>query len=246
MSTIAATRSSRPRPLSLAGGIAAGTILIVAGLTLAYATFATPLVSSLATGDRFTGTSGIAGPATWSIAIAAMAVFLGVGAARLAEILAAIRPQRRIAVSPLASGLPADVVLVHRVNLGDGRPVPDLLIGRFGVAVVRELPPAGMTRRDGAYWEARTDNGWVRIESPLDRAARDAERVRRWFSHDDHDFVVRVYAAAVAADTTLPRTPACAVITLDQLPAWLASLPVQRSLSAARLAQLVDLVRSAR
>jgi hypothetical protein len=246
MQPIAAMRSTVPRPLSLAGGIAAGTILIVAGLTLAYATFATPLVASLATGNRLTGGSGIVGPATWSIAVVAMAVFLVVGAARLAEVLAAIRPRTVVVVSPLEAGLPSDVVLAHGVNLGDGRPVPDLLIGRFGVAVVRELPPAGLTRHDGVYWEARTDDGWIRIENPLDRAARDAERVRRWFSHDDHDFVVRVYAAVIATSTTMPRTPTCAVITAEQLPAWLASLPVQRSLSDARLAQLVDLVRSTR
>jgi hypothetical protein len=43
---------------------------------------------------------------------------------------------------------------------------------------------------------------------------------------------------------SLERTPACAVISPDQIPAWLASLPPQRSLSADRRAELLDQIRS--
>jgi hypothetical protein len=245
MQLTVATRPSTQRPLSIAGGVAAGTVLVVAGLTLAYATFATPLVASLAGGNRFGSAPGVPALVTWALAIVATAVFLAVGAARLAEIVATTRPTTRPLVHPLAAGLPPDVVMIHRVDVGDGRPVPELLIGGFGVAVVRSLPEASLTRREGPYWEARTDDGWVRIENPLDRAVRDAERVRRWFSHDDRDFVVRVYAAVVAPDASLPRTPTCAVITVGQLSSWLASLPVQRSLTEARRAQLVAMVRAA-
>ncbi len=83
------------------------------------------------------------------------------------------------------------------------------------------------------------------MESPLDRAARDAERVRRWFAHDDQDFLVKVYAAVIAPDTTLPRTPSCAVITKTQIAAWLASLPPQRSLTESRRARLIEDLRAA-
>ena len=245
-STRSAHSSTTPTPLSLAGGIVAGTVLIVSGLTLAYATLATPLVTSLAGGGRFGGTPGIGGAAAWSLGVAGMALFLGVGAARLAEVLASIKPARRSKDHPLAAGLPDDVQLIQGLDVGDGRAVPLVLVGGFGAAVVRELPAPGTTRRQGAYWEAHTPDGWIRIDNPLDRAARDAERVRRWFSQDDRDFVVRVYAAVVAPDATVPRTPTCAVITTGQLPAWLASLPVLRSLTDARRAQLTARVRGGR
>ena len=94
-------------------------------------------------------------------------------------------------------------------------------------------------RHAGAYWEGRSGQGWIRIESPLDRASRDAERVRRWLAEDDRDYLVRVYAAVIAEDPTIARTPACAVISDAQLEPWLRSLPVQRSLSQARRNQLV-------
>jgi hypothetical protein len=81
-------------------------------------------------------------------------------------------------------------------------------------------------------------------DNPLERAARDAERVRNWFAAGEQDFVVKVYAAVVTSDTSLDRTPACAVISPEQIPAWLASLPPQRSLSSSRRAELLDQIRS--
>jgi hypothetical protein len=56
--------------------------------------------------------------------------------------------------------------------------------------------------------------------------------------------VVRVFAAVIAPDVSLPRTPTCAVIGRDQLPAWLRSLPQQRSLTEGRRARLAAIVRS--
>ena len=50
----------------------------------------------------------------------------------------------------------------------------------------------------------------------------------------DLDFVVRVYAALIVTDQALPRSAACAVVTADQLTGWIAALPRQRSLTAAR------------
>ena len=241
-----AWRSPTTTSLSIAGGIMAGTVLIVAGLTLAYATFVMPLVGSIGAGGRFGSPSPAGGALASALAVVAMAAFLGVGAARLAEVLAAVRPGRRVARDPLLAGLPEHALLVRGVDVGDGRAIPAVLVGPFGAAVVRELPEAGATRRQGAYWEARTSDGWIRIENPLDRAARDAERLRRWFSHDDRDFVVRVYAAVITTEPTIPRTPTCAVIGSTQLPAWLASLPVQRSLTDTRRARLAQMVRGTR
>jgi hypothetical protein len=65
----------------------------------------------------------------------------------------------------------------------------------------------------------------------LERAARDAEGVRRWFADEDRDFVVKIYAAVVSSDQAVERSATCAVIEPSQIPAWLRSLPAQRSLT---------------
>ena len=43
-----------------------------------------------------------------------------------------------------------------------------------------------------------TNGRWVPIENPLDRATRDAERVRRWLATDDRDFVIKALNAQIA------------------------------------------------
>jgi hypothetical protein len=74
--------------------------------------------------------------------------------------------------------------------------------------------------------------------------ARDAERIRHWLVNGDLDYVVRVYAALVTTDATISRSPLCAVINEDQIPAWLAALPRQRSFSAGRQNHLLSRVRA--
>ena len=74
---------------------------------------------------------------------------------------------------------------------------------------------------------------------------RDAERLRRWLSQREVDFVVRVYAAIVSTDPTLTRSAACAVVTTEQLPAWVASLPRQRSLTMDRRQRLQGWLKDA-
>ena len=70
--------------------------------------------------------------------------------------------------------------------------------------------------------------------------------MRRWLADDDRDYLVRVYAAVIAEDPTIARTPPCAVIREAQLEPWLRSLPVQRSLSQARRDQLVAMLAGRR
>ena len=90
-------------------------------------------------------------------------------------------------------------------------------------------------------WELRTRAGWIPIENPLERAARDAERVRHWLSDDDRDFLVKAYAAVVIRPgASLERTATCAVLTADQVPDYIASLPAQRTLTASRLDGVLD------
>jgi hypothetical protein len=121
--------------------------------------------------------------------------------------------------------------------------VPELVIGSFGVAVIHELPSAGRVRHGAAGWETRSNDGWEPIDDPLDTAMRDAERVRRWLAGADLEFVVRVYAALVVSDRMVQRSPTCAVIGANQIPAWIASLPRQRTLTAGRRARLMAMTR---
>jgi hypothetical protein len=244
------SRPGMPRPRALAmlvSGTVAGAVLVVAGLAIAYLVFATPLVERLVPAGRPSTGQTVAGVVAWSIAIFGPALFLFVGTARLARVLGDVGSRKHTGsvTSRHARALPADTVIATGVDLGDGRPIPEIVIGPFGAAVIRELPPPSLTRQRHGRWELRTREGWLPIENPLERAARDAERVRRWFSHDDNDFLVKVHAAVVAPSADLARTPGCAVITADQVPAWLASLPGQRSLTPARRERLLEMVRTA-
>ena len=78
----------------------------------------------------------------------------------------------------------------------------------------------------------------------MQRASRDAERVRSWLASNDRDFLVRVYAAVVSDDPTMERSPDCAVVPTAELASWLEALPVQRGLTSARREHLVELVRA--
>ena len=88
------------------------------------------------------------------------------------------------------------------------------------------------------------DGRWAPLESPLEHATRDAERIRHWLAAEDRDFLVKVYSAVVVGDQPIARTSACAALTADQIPAWLASLPPQRSLKADRQADIVERISS--
>ena len=232
-----------PRPArelgSLVGGTLLGAGLVAAGLCLAFVTVQTPFVSRLVPGSA--GSIPVLIPALISaLALIAGGALLVAGTDQLAAMVATVRAhaRRRSPVMRALATLPADLIVATGVVPDDGRPVPDLVIGPFGVAVVAEIGGDDTLRRIGQSWEMRTDEGWMLTEHPLDRAARDAERVRHWLGNGDLDFVVRVYAALVTTDPSMPRSPLCAVITADQIPAWIAALPRQRSLSAGRIGQV--------
>ena len=87
----AAPPTTRSRFPSLVIGATAGTILIVSGLTFEFATLVTPYFDRVARGG-FGASAGPSGTAAWFAAVLLGAVFLGVGAARLAGLLADVRP----------------------------------------------------------------------------------------------------------------------------------------------------------
>ena len=248
MQVIAPRFSTAAHRKSLVLGSLVGAILLIGGLAVAYMIFGTPFISRFTPGLRAEPSQMVAGMIAWTFALIAPAAFIMAGAARLAAVIdsvSKVRP-RSIVAPKAASTLSDDYIVTPRLRLPDGRLVRELVLGPFGIAVIEELPPPSVSRHRNGIWEVRIRGRWMAIESPLDRAARDAERVRKWLADDEQDFIVKVYAAVVAPDTTLPRTPACAVITSDQIPAWLASLPPQRSLNEMRRDRLVERIREVR
>jgi hypothetical protein len=232
-----------PRLGTLLGGSVFGGLLMTAGLGMAYLTLATPLTSVLSANQ----TSGIGrasiGLVIWSISLVAGGALLLAGTNRLVTTVARLRAGRQRpgpATRALAS-MAEEVVVVMKALPYEGRAIPELAIGAFGAAVIHALPSSRQIRQAGAYWEAHMRDGWLRTENPIEVAMRDAERVRHWISMADLDFVVRVYAALVVTDLSVPRSASCAVLTADQLPAWIASLPRQRSLSPTRRLRLLGL-----
>jgi hypothetical protein len=237
-----------PSRRSVALGTTVGAILFFGGILVAWMAFGTPFISTFTPSGRPETPHIAAGMLAWAVALVAPAAFILAGLARIVAVVDSVNASRPrpSAVARAASALGDDTVVAQRFRLPEGRMVPELVLGPFGAAVVEQLPPPAATRHRGAVWEVRVAGGtWAPLENPLDKAARDAESVRRFFGSEDQDFVVKVYAAVVAPDTTLPRTPACAVITREQIPAWLASLPAQRSLTPSRRQRLVEAVRTA-
>jgi hypothetical protein len=247
MQLLASHRTTRPPLAPVIIGGTVGIVLLTGGIFLAWIALATPVVGSLTpTAVRPGLVQLAAGGMVWGIALVAPPSFAIVGALRLGRVIRALtaRPPRR-AVAQLAGELGDDFVVAQDARLPDGRVIRNLVVGPFGLAVIEELPPARATRHQGTAWEIRRRDGrWVPYENPIERIGRDGERVRSWFGTQERDFVVKVYSAAVTTDSNVARTPACAVITPDQISAWLASLPPSRALTADRRLDVVDRVRT--
>jgi hypothetical protein len=246
MQLISAPRSA-PQLGSVVGGTLIGAALVATGLGFAFLVLVTPLVSRLVPAGRAGSTELASALLVWVLALIAGAGLSVAGMNQLAAMIATVKTRsvRQTPVVRMRSALPDDVVVATDVVPLDGRPIPGLVVGPFGVAVVHELGPRESIRRVDDAWEARTPHGWSPTESPLDRVARDADRVRHWLTNGDLDFVVRVYGALVSADTSVSRSPLCAVITTAQIPAWFEALPRQRSLSAGRRNHLLARIRGA-
>ena len=231
----------------LVWGTLAGACLVAVGLGMAFLVITTPLVVQLVPGGRSGSSLLSSAVVVWVLAVGAGAALLLAGTNRLAVAVASVRERRasRSVVTRVLGDLSDEIVVAAGVTPPGGRPIPELVIGPFGVAIVHELDGRDRLRQVGPGWEIRTREGWVPTEGPLEGVARDAERVRHWLANGDLDYVVRVYAALVTTDTAIPRSGLCAVITEDQIPAWLAALPRQRSFSAARRNHLLTRVRAA-
>lgn len=240
-------RSARRVPRgSIVLGTLVGAVLLVGGLSIAYLAFGTPFISHFTPAGRLGPTQFVTGMIAWSFALIAPAAFTIAGLARIVIVVDSVASSRPkpTPVSRLAKRLGEEYIVASRLRLPEGRVIPEVVLGPFGAAVIEQLPPAGATRRHGDAWEVRTDRGWMPVENPLDRASRDAERIRSWFTNDDRDFIVKVYAALIAPEGAIERSPSCAVISPDQIQPWLLSLPAQRSLTASRRESIAELLRN--
>jgi hypothetical protein len=223
-----------------------GLLLIVAGLALGWLAFGTPMIQRFLPSGHLGAIQVASGIAVWGLSIVLPAALVIVGFSRLAsivEVLAASRPRR---ITPtLAKALGPDHLAATDLLLPGGRRLHEMVLGPFGIVVLGDVPPASATHHVGGRWEVRDGRGrWVPVESPVQRAARDAERVRGWLATDDRDFLVRVYAAVVSEDRSIERSPTCAVVPPGELAAWLEALPVQRGLTAQRREHIVELIRT--
>jgi hypothetical protein len=227
-----------------------GTILLFGAASLAMLVFGTDFLQAFMPRGRPTTFEQIQGALAWTFALTAPTGFGLVGFARLSTAVDRMRARRPrpTPVARLASSIGDDHVVAARVPLPDGsRLVPEVVVGPFGMAVIEELPPErAVLSRGPRTWEVRkADRKKHMIENPLERAWRDAERMRSWIEGDDRDHIVKVYAAVVGTDPNVQRTPTCAVLGPKEVAAWLASLPPQRSFDAERRESVVAMIREA-
>jgi hypothetical protein len=243
-------KAGRPSRFAVVTAAGLGAALVVTSAALLYLVFVANFLDRFMPTGRPTTFELVSGALAWTFALTAPAGFGLVGLARLATAFDRWRA-RRPRVTPavrLRRAIGDDHIVATSIRLPDGASiVPELVIGPFGAAIIEELPPVGAVLSRGVRsWEVRVGNGYIRtIANPLDRAAHDAERVRRWLSPDDGDMILKVYAAVVGNDPNVQRTPSCALIAPNQVAEWLASLPPQKSLDKGRADRLVREIRSA-
>jgi len=240
---IASPRAIRmPLGAALVGGVV-GLFLLAGGVFLAWIALATPMVGVLTpTTIRPSLQQMAVGGIVWGLALVVPPACAFVGAWRLSRVFRALtaKPRPRL-LSRVAADLGDESLAGSDLRLPDGRPIPELVLGPYGVAVLLELPPSRYLRHAGSSWEARDRNGrWLPYENPMERAWRDAERVKRWFAGTERDYVLKAYAAVVTSDPHVNRTPTCAVVTPEQVPAWLASLPPSRAITEDRKAEIAE------
>lgn len=242
-------QAGRPTRRHVVSALGIGLALVAAAAVLIYIVFIGNFLDRFMPAGRPSTFELVAGALAWTFALTAPAGFGLVGLARIVTAFEKWRA-RRPRITPtvrLRRAFGDDHIVATAVRVPDGRPVPELVLGPFGAAVIEELPPAGaVVSRGVRTWEVRVGKGYIRtIENPLERAAHDAERVRGWLSPEDADYVLKVYAAVVGNDPRVERTPNVAVIAPNQVAEWISTLPVQRSIDASRRERIVKEIRAA-
>ena len=248
MEVIRAQARRRPSPRALAIARLIGALYVTTGLCVAYLTLTTPYVDVVTAHSRSVSSENAYHLLGWLTALGLPAICILLGANRILEFANIQNPllSRRDPLAGLGASLGSDYTVIRDLALPGGRHIGALIVGPPGIVIVGALPRARDARPIDGRWEARVSGDqWVAIENPLDRAARDAEAVRRWLVSDEHGFVVKVYAAVIASDNTVARSSTTAVVDRGRVPAFLDKLPPHRTFSADRRRQVLDRVRSA-
>jgi hypothetical protein len=221
------------------------TLLLAAAASLAWLFLGTPIVGKLVPEGRPSEAQVMFDVLAWAAVLVVPASLLLIGATRLVEAIEAAAALRPRPLSPdVRQALGDDALAAIDLRLPGGRRVRELVLGSFGIVIVGEVPPPSISRAVGSRWEVRDERGrWIPVEGPTDRTARDAERVRSWMADDDRDFVIKVYAVVLTEDPRVQRTASCAVVRPADFPAWLATLPPQRGLSAGRRERVEQMIR---
>lgn len=234
--------------LALGATLLAGSLILGAGLMVAYIAVTSDLVAQLS--NAGTGRLGrpIGGMLVWALALLVPGTLVVIGLSRVLTALErslALRSVRPRPASSLAGRLSDEYTVVQGVRLPDRRLLPEVVVGPHGILLVEELPPLRATRQRGPYWEVRLVSGrWQPIENPVERAGRDAERLRHWVANEGERFSPRTYAAVVSDGHEIERSGAVAVVSRDQLAAFVASIPPARQMDPTRRARIVELLRS--
>ncbi|MES2209705.1 MAG: hypothetical protein V4515_05910 [Chloroflexota bacterium] len=252
MQVITSRRPSEGRSSAwaVARALLLGTASLVGASMVAWSVFGTGVLDAFTPTGRASPTQLVAVALAWTFGLTAPAAFGILGLARVGAAIEHLA-SRRVPTTPAFRArhlVGADHAIATNVPLPDGsRVIPEIVIGPFGAAVIEELPPAGaVVSRGPRSWEVRVADGrTLLIDHPLERATRDADRVRVWFGGEDADHVVKVYAAVVGTDPRVERTSACASISPDQVGPWLAALPAQRSFDADRRERIIRMVQAA-
>jgi hypothetical protein len=243
----AASRSRLPVLPTLAA-LALGVGLIAAGVAAAWVALTSSVVTDVADLGRGPVVRPFIGMLAFAVAFLLPGGLVIGGLARLAQAFGRVAPRRR-RKGPVASirrRLPDDFTVVAGVRTPDGHRIPEVLVGPNGLIVVEALPPLRAVRVQGRSWEVRLSNGrWLSVEHPLDRAARDADRLRSWLSTEWESFSPRVHAAVVADGHDLARRPDVAVVTRRELAAFIVSMPASRAMTADRRAAILELFAAA-
>jgi len=243
----ARARHPRSSVAATIGLTAAGLAWLAIAGASAWLVFATPLLARLVSLDTRGDGAPVVGAVVLAVALTAPACFAFLGITRLAGAVSRARGARQAPsqVARLAALLPPGCTVIPAIRLPDGRRIPDVVVGSHGVAFFERLPPTAASRHTGDRWEVRfADRSWRPIENPFHRAARDGERLRRHLEAEERDFVVRVQAAVISDAPGSERGDGCAVVALEDVPAWLAALPVQRGLTSDRVAHVREVLEA--
>ena len=115
--------------------------------------------------------------------------------------------------------------------LPDGRAVPQVAVGRFGAAVVRQAPGYSAIRSFGDKGEVDVYGEWMPLELPMRKVRLDSGADGARLSSGDREFVVNVYAAVVTAPHEVDRAPWASILAPEQILPYLAALPSASSRS---------------